>query len=115
MKKEEIKIKAKAVSVNQCWQGRRFKTQRYKDYEEELFYLLPKKISIPEGKLQLSLLFGVSSKLSDNDNMVKPFQDIISKRYDFNDNRIYKTINIKKDVEKGDEFISFSIEKYVEK
>jgi len=69
--------------------------------------MLPKKIDIPEGKLKLVLEFGVSSKLADWDNPIKPFQDILQKKYGFNDNRVYEAIVKKVDVKKGEEFISF--------
>jgi hypothetical protein len=32
-----ILLKISALSVNQAWQGRRFKTKKYKDYEENMF------------------------------------------------------------------------------
>lgn len=104
-------IKIKPLSVNDCWQGRRFKTNDYKSYEQELYYLLPE-MEIPDGKLTLKLEFGVSSKASDIDNLVKPFQDIIQKRYNFNDKMIYRLEVDKIVVKKGEEFIKFEISKY---
>ena len=102
------KINIKPLSVNNAWQGKRFKTNLYKSYEQELFYLLPK-LKIPEGKLRLKLLFGLSSKAGDLDNPVKPFIDILQKKYLFNDKKIYKLEIEKIDVKKGKEFISFEI------
>jgi len=106
-------IKVKALSVNSVWQGRRFKTKIYKDYENEVLYLLPR-IKIPEGKLELELLFGVSSKNADADNLVKPFADILQKKYRFNDKLFYKIKVEKIDVKKKEEFIKFKIKKYGE-
>ena len=103
-----MKIEIKPLSVNDCWQGRRFKTRDYKIYEQELLYLLPK-IEIPKGKLHLKLRVGYSNKLSDIDNCLKPFVDILQKKYGFNDNKIYKLEIEKVDVKKGDEFIDFHI------
>ncbi|MDY7025971.1 MAG: hypothetical protein SVC26_06500, partial [Pseudomonadota bacterium] len=66
----------KPISVNQAWQGRRFKTPHYKAYEQELLLKLPKSIDIPEGELALLATFGLSNyKASDYDNPIKPFQD----------------------------------------
>jgi Holliday junction resolvase RusA-like endonuclease len=101
-------IKIKPLSSNRCWQGRRFKTQDYKDYEEELFYKLPK-IKIPEGNLRLEIEVGYSNKVADIDNFAKPFIDILQKKYSFNDNRIYELFIIKTITKKGDEFIAFRI------
>lgn len=106
-----MRINIKPLSVNQVWQGRRFKTPIYKKYENELLFMLPK-IKIPEGKLELTIIFGFSSSASDWDNPIKPFQDILQKRYRFNDSRVYKATIIKEIVKKGQEFIEFNIKEY---
>ena len=103
------KVNIKPMSVNDAWQGKRFKTKKYKQYEQECLLVLPRKIDIPEGKLKVSLLFGFSSKLADADNPVKCFIDILQKKYGFNDNKIYEYSIKKVDVKKGEEFIEFNI------
>ena len=67
---------------------------------------------IPEGLLELNIVFGVSNRASDIDNPLKPFLDILQKKYDFNDSRIYKLIVEKKHVSKNSEYVEFSINKY---
>ena len=104
-----IKINIKPLSVNKAWQGRRFKTQEYKDYEEEVLYLLPKDYRIPRGKLQLDLVFGLSNRRSDIDNPIKNFTDILQKKYGFDDKSIYKMIVEKRDTKKGEEYVEFEI------
>lgn len=101
-------INVKPLSVNKCWQGRRFKTQEYKDYEREVLFKL-KHMSIPAGKLKIVIEAGFSNKNSDIDNIAKPFVDILQKKYNFNDNRIYKLTLIKSIVKKGDEYMKFEI------
>jgi len=101
-------INIKPLSINCAFQGKRFKTNKYKNYEKSCFLLLPK-IKVPEGKLKVDLVFGFSSKLSDADNPVKCFIDILQKKYDFNDNKIYEYSIKKVDVKKGSEFIEFNI------
>lgn len=108
---KQVHLKIKALSVNQCWQGRRFKTPAYKDYEHTVTTLLPK-LMLPEGKMQLKLKVGTSSKNSDTDNPTKPFLDILSKAYGFNDKVVYKIEIEKKDVEKGEEFVEFTLLPY---
>lgn len=105
---EEFKVfvKIKALSVNNCWRGRRYKTVEYKEYEKLLFYSLPS-MQIPEGDLRLSIMVGVSSKGSDIDNFLKPLLDILQMKYRFNDNRIYKLEIEKKTVKKTQEYITF--------
>ena len=91
--------------------GRRFKTQAYKKYEADLLEILPE-LSIPKGPLEVVYIFGVSNSVSDWDNPIKPFQDVLQKRYDFNDSAIYKATVHKIKVAKGAEFIKFEILPY---
>ena len=103
-----MKINIKPLSVNKCWQGRSFKTPIYKGYESELLLKLVK-IDVPNVSIGLNIIFGFSNKLSDIDNPLKPFLDILQKKYNINDRDIYE-LNVKKEiVKKGDEFISFKI------
>jgi Holliday junction resolvase RusA-like endonuclease len=104
-----MKINIKPLSVNQCWQGKRFKTPKYKQYEIELLLLLKSNLNIPKGRLSLLITFGLSSKLNDIDNGLKPFIDILQKKYGFNDRDIYKLEVEKVIVPKGKEFIEFEI------
>lgn len=103
-----MRIAIKPLSVNQCWQGKRFKTPKYKNYEKELMYRLPA-LKLPPTPYHLILKFGFSSKLADWDNPVKPFQDILQKRYNFDDRDIFKATVEKEIVKKGAEFIEFKI------
>jgi len=100
----------KPLSVNECWQGKRFKTPKYKKYENNLLIMLPK-LTVPEGPIELYLKWGFSSAASDWDNPIKPFQDILQKKYNFNDNRVVRAITEKVKVNKGEEFIEFEIKK----
>ena len=107
-----MKLKVKPLSVNEVWQGRRYKTDTYKTYETLLLYMLPKTIYTNLGdKLRLKICFGMSSKASDIDNPVKPFIDILSKKYGFNDKNIYKLEVEKRITEKEQEYIEFEIKK----
>jgi Holliday junction resolvase RusA-like endonuclease len=104
------RIKIKPMSVNGAWRGGpRYRTNEYKAYEEELLYMLPKGLKLPSGKLFLRLTVGVSSKASDLDNCVKPFLDILQKKYKFNDKLVYGMDLWKDDVKKGEEYIEFDI------
>lgn len=107
------RVAIKPISVNECWRGRRFKTRAYEDFEKAVSYLLPRQISIPEGKLTLNIVFGYSSKASDADNSLKPFIDILQKHYGFNDKRIYRIIADKVDVKKGQEYIEFALSEHL--
>ncbi|RKS00447.1 hypothetical protein [Flavobacterium sp. 102] len=104
-----IKIEIKPLSVNDAWKGKRFKTPEYAIYENALLFMLPK-LKMPEPPFLITLEFGFSSEASDWDNPVKPFQDILSKKYGFNDKHIKKGIVSKEKVEKGKEYVKFKIE-----
>jgi len=107
-----MRVDIKPLSVNQCWQGRRFKTPKYKSYESEMMLKL-KPLTLPEPPFEVYIEFGFSNIASDTDNPVKPFVDILQKKYGFNDNKVYKYILIKKKVVKGKEYIEFSIKSFV--
>ena len=109
-----MKIKIKALSVNKAFQGRRFKTKEYKNFETELLYRL-EPYEIPDGRLELFLEVGISSKLADIDNIQKPFIDILQKKYNFNDKRIYGIIAHKVDVLKSEEYIDWNLLPYTHK
>ena len=108
----KVLIEIKPLTVNQVWQGKRFKTPAYKAYEKALLMLLPYKqhMDIPEGHLRLTITAGLSNSASDIDNIAKPFIDILQKKYGFNDKLIYQLMLNKQVVKKGDEFIEFELE-----
>jgi Holliday junction resolvase RusA-like endonuclease len=105
-----VKISIAALSVNKSYRGRRFATPELKAFKETLGYLLPKQLKTPIGKMEIRFIFGVSSKSSDLDNLLKATIDTIADFYMFNDKKIYKINAEKKDVPRGKEYIKFSIE-----
>lgn len=106
-----VKLDIKPLSVNDAWQGKRFKTPKYKKYCNDVRFLLPK-ITLPEPPYEIHLEFGFSSKGSDWDNGIKPILDIISDHYGFNDNVIYMAMVRKVITKKGQEYIKFNIISY---
>lgn len=103
-----MRLDIKPLSVNEAWRGRRVKTQKYRNYERDILKLL-RPIKIPGGPLELYLKWGFSSAGSDWDNPIKPFQDCLQKKYDFNDNRVVRALTEKVKVKRGEEFIEFEI------
>ena len=107
------RVDIKPLSVNQCWQGKRFKTVNYKDYEKAMFVLLPDHdFKQPKTPLELSIVVGVSNLAMDVDNVVKPFLDILQKKYNFNDKYVFRLIVEKVLVVKEQEFIEFYIKNF---
>lgn len=103
-----VTVKIKPLSVNECWQGKRFKTKKYLTYENHLLLMLPK-IKIPAAPYELYLKFGFSSAASDWDNPIKPFVDILQKKYGFNDKLIKRAVVDVEQVKKGEEFVLFEL------
>ena len=103
------RILIKPLSVNEAWQGRRFKTDKYKYFETELLYKLPK-IELPKAPYFISIVVYYSNNLSDIDNFLKPFLDVLQKKYGFNDKEIYK-LHIEKVISKEQGF-EFEINTY---
>ena len=109
-----ISLKIKPLSVNEAWQGKRYKTPKYKAYEQELMLRLPPSIDIPkEGDLEIYFEFGIIST-ADYDNPIKPLQDILQKKYLFDDRRIIKATVIKRVIKKGEGYFKFGIISYTE-
>jgi Holliday junction resolvase RusA-like endonuclease len=105
------KINIKPLSVNECWQGRRFKTISYKKYERDMLLMLPKK-TFKFDKFSIVVEFGFSTVLADIDNPLKPFIDVLQKKYNINDRDVYSLSVSKKVVPKGTEYIKFKISQY---
>ena len=103
-----MRIDIKPLSVNQAWQGKRFKTPAYKAYERDVLLLL-KPMAIPDGDLAIEITYGFSNRQSDVDNPTKLFIDVLQKKYGFNDSRVTQLSMSKQKVDKGFEFIDFEI------
>lgn len=103
-----IILPIKPLSVNQCFQGRRFRTKEYDRYEKDVMALLVA-IKLPPPPYSVYYEFGFSNSLADLDNPVKPIQDILQKRYGFNDRDIYEMTVVKEIVSKGKEYVRFEI------
>lgn len=105
---QKIRVNIKPMSVNEAWKGKRYKTEEYKQYTTDLLWLLPK-IKVPEPPYQIRFVFGFSSTLSDWDNPVKPTQDVLCKKYGFDDKLIRKAVVETEIVPKGKEYFEFEI------
>ena len=58
----QFKLNEKPLSVNEAWQGKRFKTPIYKLYEETILLTMPKgKVDLDE-MLRIEFFFGFSNK-----------------------------------------------------
>lgn len=108
------RVEIKPLSVNKVWQGKRFKTKDYKEYEVLVMDKLDDyDLSELKQPIELSMFVGMSNMNSDVDNVVKPFVDILQKKYGFNDRYIFRLIVEKILVAKGEEYIEFYIKNLI--
>jgi Holliday junction resolvase RusA-like endonuclease len=105
----EFRINEKPLSVNEAWQGKRYKTQEYKDYERSIFLQMPKKSIDKKMMLRVQFFFGFSNSLADLDNPVKLLLDIAQKKFGFNDSQVFEMVIRKCIVKKGKEFIEMGV------
>ena len=100
----KIMLPIKPLSINEAWQGRRFKTKEYIKYQRDLLMILPQIKVIPK-KISLYFEFGFSNISADIDNPVKLILDIMQKKYKFNDADVWELRIKKAKVKKGFEYI----------
>lgn len=103
-----IRIDIKPLSMNKAYLWKKIKSAAYRNYEKDMLEMLPN-WHIWNSNLELYIKVWYSSRWSDIDNCLKPFIDILQKKYNFNDNRIYRLIVEKNIVKKWEEFIEFKL------
>jgi len=94
----QTQIPIHALSVNKAFQGRRFKTNLYKCYEQETLILLPKKEMVT-GWVEVWYTFGMTAKtfgISDTGNMEKLLSDIIVRKGYIEDDRKILKMHLEK-------------------
>jgi len=103
-------IPIKPLSANMLWQGRRFKTPKYKQYAQDVAYLLPK-VQMIKGYVDVHFRFFLKNwKITDVNNLVKGLEDIlVSCGYIEDDRYIMKSINEK--IPSKEDFIEVEVEK----
>jgi Holliday junction resolvase RusA-like endonuclease len=89
-------IPIKPISINACFQGRRFRTKDFKKWQELVIHTLPKGIEKGE-KIELAISVHLKSPLrSDLDNYAKPIIDCCVKRGLMKDDRYVFRIKLEK-------------------
>ena len=104
-------VKIKALSVNDAWQGRRYKSQKYTKFSNEmnLQLVLLNKPQVPDGPINIHYRFHISNMNTDVDNLIKAFQDVLFKWLEVDDRRIVNLIAGKVKCRKGEEKIEWDI------
>jgi hypothetical protein len=58
----QFKINEKPLSVNLAWQGKRFKTPAYKDYEKAMLLQMPPKKIDPNQMLRVEFFLALATR-----------------------------------------------------
>ena len=108
----DIEIPIQALTINQAFQGRRFKTRKYQIFEKEMFILLPNKEMV-KGWVEVSYEYGLtpsSFSISDVGNLEKCLSDVLVKKgYIEDDRKILKLVQ--KKVQSPRFYVKISIKK----
>ena len=92
----QFTIPLKPLSVNQAWQGRRFKTPAYKKWAQDVSYFIPKGKCVT-GRVEVSIeVFITNDKMSDVDNVLKTLLDTL-KGGAFEDDRMIYALHVYKE------------------
>ena len=97
--KKEIKsefIPIKPISINACFQGRRYRTNAFKKWQELVNYHLPRKQVVSGGVGIIIYLYLQSILRSDIDNFLKPLIDCLVKRGYIKDDRYVNYLEVHK-------------------
>lgn len=81
----QIVLPIRALSVNQTWRGRRFKTDLYQQYERDCFKLI--RGTPVKGEVEIHFQFHYKKHPYDLDNGIKPILDILVKTGMIDDDR----------------------------
>ena len=94
----KIKLDIRPLSINQAWQGRRYKTKKYTQYCQDVSYLLGKyNQTTINDYCEITYKFYLKNwKMTDGDNCVKCLQDILVKKQVIKDDRFIMRYVIEK-------------------
>ena len=111
-------FKVKPLSANQMtYRNKSIKSTKYIEYQNELRDEL-QGVKWPFEKsdqLEFDIIAGVSNKMADLDNVVKPLLDTYQGIFEeFNDNKVYHIKLTKQITNKGDEYLYVKVERYID-
>jgi len=94
----KITIPIKPLSINDAHYGRHVKTRTFRQYENDIFYLLPyNRTELKEGEYFVKYVFYIKNyKISDTGNFEKLITDLLVKRGYLKDDRYIKAMYLEK-------------------
>lgn len=94
----KIIIPVAPISINKCFQGRRFKTRASKDYDDDVALAIGRNhMPIKADWYEVHYAFYIKNfKMADADNLVKQLQDCIVRSGIIPDDRFIKRFTVEK-------------------
>jgi len=115
MNEIKIEIPVKPMSVNVAWQGRRFKTRVYKNYQECLGWHLKKYCDLKiRDEVEMVVEVHLQNKTyaqSDVDNFLKPLLDTLVEYKVLDNDRFVRKLTVEK-MSGESNWINILIKKY---
>lgn len=112
-KASHFRIEIKPLSVNDAWQGRRFKTKDYLQYEHDMQILLPHITEAWDEPIRVTYFFRLKrAATTDVDNLIKPLQDLLVRTGVITDDRLIQSFTATKEKNTIDS-VEVTIEPYV--
>ncbi len=103
-------IPLKPLSINIAWQGQRFKTKDYKQYENDFYKVVSRAKKPLTGNISVKYVFFLKNcSRTDVDNLIKPTQDLLVKRGYIEDDRKIVHIDARK-IKSMTDYIHIEIE-----
>ena len=103
----ELKLNVKPLSANKMFYRNKNKTVEYRQYQEEVRdEMMGVTWPFSNERVTFIIKVGLSSKVADLDNVLKPLLDTWQTMYDeFNDKMVYRIEAEKELVDKGKEYL----------
>lgn len=109
----KFSIPVSPVSVNKLYRGRRFKTEDYENFEDEVYYAIGKSKQKNAGELFVRYTFYIKNySRADTANLEKGLSDILSKLGYFENDNDIKMILMVKEKTNDKEYIEVEILPY---
>lgn len=107
----ELKLNVKPLSANKMFYRNKNKTAEYRSFQEEVRdEMMGVEWQHEDKPVKFIIKVGLSSKLADLDNTLKPLLDTFQSIYpDFNDKMVYRLEAEKELVEKGKEYLHVQV------
>lgn len=110
------KFNVKPLSANKMFYRAKQLTKEYRQFREFMYEEIPNRSKAwpfkEDDHLDFTVMVGLSSKLADVDNVIKPLLDTFQLLFEFNDKYVYKVTIEKEIVKKGSEYIDVKVKEY---